>query len=391
MNKFFFRFVAPAAVVGLAVVCAGAMAALRPGADRVDVAAVATPVEVVAVTERTLPAVVRANGTVVASQRVTLVPEVGGRIVWTAPETAPGGRFAKGETIARIDDRDYQLLVEVERGRVQQAELELELERGRQKVAAREWELLGDGRPAQDAPLALRGPQLAVVERAVEGARSGLARAELALERTRLKAPFDAVVIDENLDVGQVVGPGTPVATLLGTEEHWVQVAVGVDELGWLDLEGEARARVVHRLGDGATVEREGRIKQLGGQLDPQTRTAQVIVEVVHPGEEVGLPLLPGAFVEVELLGRAVPGVFEVPRAAVIDGDSVLVVGPDDTLSRRAVRLAWGDERVAAVRGELADGDRVITTTLATPVEGMAVRVLASTESARADLGEGPP
>lgn len=376
MQKVFFRFLIPASFVAAALVCAGVMVALRPSAERVDAEVVATPVEVVQVDAQTRPAIVQANGTVTAAQRVSLVPEVAGRITWVSEDLVPGGRFEEGEVVAKIDARDYALAVRQEESRVHQAELELQLEQGRQQVAQREWEILREDRDADEAPLALRKPHLETVKTSVEAAKSGLHRAELALSRTRLKAPFDAVVVDENVDVGQVVG-GSPVATFVGTERARVHVAVSVEDLAYLDLAGQGRARVVQKLGNGKGVEREGRILQLGGELDPQTRTASVMVEIDDPmNPEDGLPLLPGAYVDVYLEGVPVDDVFEVPRSAVVDGHYVLVASPQGTLQRRTVEVAWGDERVAAVRGDLEHGEEVITSSIATPIEGMPVQVI---------------
>lgn len=389
-SKNIVRLLLGVAVLFGAIVCAGLMVVLSPSAERQDVEAVATPVEVVQVEAMARPAIVMANGTVQAAERVSLVPEVQGRITWVADELAPGGRFEKGDVLAKIDDRDYAIAVRQEEARVGQAELELELELGRQKVAKREWELLRSESSGDEAPLALRRTQLKTVEGQLDSARSGLERAKLALERTRLRAPFDAVVIDESLDVGQVVG-GSPVATLVGTSRFWVKVAVPVEQLGWLDMNGSKEARVAQELADGSTILRQGRIERLGGELDPQTRTATVIVAIDDPLQEgeAGLPLLPGAYVDVSLFGRVVDDVFDVPRSAIVSGNAVLVATEENTLGRREVTVAWGDDEVATVRGDLKTGDRVITTSIATPIEGMPVRVLQSTRTGSADTDDG--
>jgi RND family efflux transporter MFP subunit len=386
MNKFLIRSAVAGTVLFGAIFAAVVMVLLAPDAERADPEVHATPVRVVVVHARTENSLVEGNGTVQAAERIALVPQVSGRITWVSDQLVPGGRFDKGQVIARIDDRDYVLAVRQEASRVRQAELELQLEHGRQQVAVREWEMLSDGRPVEEAPLALRKPHLATVEQALEAAQSGLARAELALERTRLVAPFNAMVIDESLDVGQVVG-GAAVATLVGSDRFWVTVSIPVESMRWLMLGErmqEAGAHITQPIGNGEGVIRQGRVLQLGGQLDPQTRMATVIVGIDHPlnAPDGALPMLPGAYVEVVIEGKPVEQVFEVPRVSIRDGNSVLVVAEGERLGNKPVDVLWGSGQYVWVSG-LAEGDRVLTSAMAVPIDGMTLLVLDDDGTAR--------
>jgi len=60
---------------------------------------------------------------------------------------------------------------------------------------------------------------------AVDAAKAAVARATLNVSRTRLRAPFPAVVVSESADPGQFLGPGAGVAVLAGTDAAWVTVA----------------------------------------------------------------------------------------------------------------------------------------------------------------------
>ena len=137
-----------------------------------------------------------------------------------------------------------------------------------------------------------------------------------------------------------------------------------------------SKARVVQRLGDRGTVERPGRVIRLVGELDPESRTAQVLVEVERPfdpppGE---LPLLPGAFVEVELEGQEPLPVVPVPRLAVVEGHHTWVVDGEQRLRKRQLQIAWGDDARIYASAGLSAGDRVVVTPPPTALEGMEVR-----------------
>jgi RND family efflux transporter MFP subunit len=338
-----------------------------------------TPVEVVLAAPGEAIARIETTGVVAAAQQVSIVPQVSGALTMVSDQLIPGGRFAQGELMARIDSRDYQLGVEQERGRVQQAQVELAMERARQETARREWALLGNDGEAPE--LAARRPQLVAAELSQEAAKSGLSRAELALSRTAIRAPFNAMVLTESADVGQVVG-GSPIATLVGTDRFWVNVSVPVEQLIVLDIPGVrgesgSKAAVVQQVG-GERITRSGEVLRLAGQLDPQSRTATLIIAVDDPlnlsaGTDPGLPMLPGAFVDVVIEGRSMAGTFTVPRVALQGGDHVWI-SQDGRLARRDVTVGWrnGDEIV--LTGGLSEGEQVITTPISFPIEGMAVQ-----------------
>jgi RND family efflux transporter MFP subunit len=370
------RVVVPAAILAGAVGVVVVLKVLSTEAERTAPPPTTPSVDVVTMANRVEPLVLHATGTTRAAERVAVVPEVSGRVTWIRPGLAVGTRVRAGETIARVDATTYEALVAAEEARVRQARLERELEAGRGAVASREWEILGSG---ADSPLARRVPQGELADANVVAAERALARARRDLARTSITAPFDAVVVDEALEVGQVVGPTGPVATLLGTDKLHVVVDVDTKHLPSLPVKGPetagARALVAQELGEGAAVEREGVVVALLGQLDPQTRRAQLLVEVPDPYGAGPVPLLPNAYVDVALVGVTVPDALDVPRVALVDGAKVWTVSTENTLESRDVEIGWADQDSVVVTGGLAPGDRVVVTPMAYPAHGMAVAV----------------
>jgi RND family efflux transporter MFP subunit len=352
----------------------------RPGKKPPE-ARVAT-VEYIEVASGSPRAHIEATGTVEGDRQVSLSALVMGEVVYVADQLDPGGRFAKGSTLLRVDPRDYELVVVQEASRVQKAELELALEKQRGVTAAREWALLGEGRDTSEAPLALRGPHLATAEQALRAARSAYQRAELNLERTTLKAPFNAMVLQENAEVGQVLSPGAPIMTLVGTDRFRVRVAIPVEQLIHVAIPGingddGSTATVVQELGGGQRIERMATVMQLAGQLDPQTRTAVLYLTIEDPLVGEGLPLLPRAFVKVSIEGLPVNGAVAVPRDALVDGGVLWTVTAENTLKRNEVTVGWRDAETAFVIDGLMDGARVVTTPMSLPIEGAPVHAQA--------------
>ena len=394
------------AILPLVMLAVGAYAAnrfieTRPTAPRSPAAVQSTPVEVVVAATTSRRATVTAMGTVVAAQSLTLYPEVTGRLVEQSAQLVPGGRFRTGDVIARIEPRDYELDVEQAEASVEQAQFELEVERGRQVIARREWSLIdpqvADQAPSQD--LALRKPHLRNAEANLAAARSRLELAKIRLDRTTILAPFNALVDEEFVDIGQLVTPQTRLATLVGTDEFWVRVTLPVDRLRFIAVPktfgpGGAPARVIHTPGPDARIERDGRVLGLQGGLDPVGRMAQLLVGVQDPlalDSDDCPPLLLGAYVTVDIQGAALDDVCILPRAALREGDRVWTVDGRDRLEVRRVTTAWRDEETIWISQGVAAGDRVIVSRLATPVPGLLVHVQdASGTDAVSDAGPPP-
>lgn len=379
MRNVIIRFVIPGVITLMGILIIVAFFVLRKGADRQPPQPRVAVVEIQQVQLGNQPVELVASGLVTPSREVTIIPEVSGRIVKQSPSLIPGGRFDKGEVLARIDARDYSLALRQEESRVRQAELELELELGRQGIAVREWEILGDGRTGDEVPLALRKPHLLNAQQSLESARGGLERAQLNLERTVLRAPFHAMILSESLDVGQVVGPTTAAVKLVGTERFWVKVSVPVGRLAALDIPGVngdegSPATLVQSFGNG-DVEYAGQVLRLLGELDAATRTAQLLVAVENPMDGA-MPLLPGSFVEVRVRGREMVNAVAIPRTALEEDERVWVVAPDETLLERRVTIGWRSPTQVIVIAGLEDGDRLVISPLSTPLVGTPVKIL---------------
>jgi len=341
-------------------------------------------VEVMPITLSPQQVVVSAMGTIVPAREIQIAARVSGQIVDVNPQFEPGGQFQDGETLVKIERKDYELAVQQQVGNLTKVQSDVKLEMGQQDVARREYELLGGGADASDEELLLRQPQLAAKQASVSVAEAMLDKARLDLQRTEVVAPFNALVQTRLVDLGSYIAPGAPLAILIGTDEFWVEVSVPVDELGWIDIptadseEGSA-ARVYNEAAWGPDVYREGYVVRLLADLEPIGRMARLLIAVKDPldltsDRETRLPLLLDSFVNVEIAGEELTQVANIPRTALRDGSRVWVMADDAILDIRDVEVAWtGPDHIYVSRG-LNDGDNLVISDLPAPVQGMALR-----------------
>ena len=352
--------------------------AKRTGATRET----AMLVDVIQVRRDTVRPTIEAMGTVRPAQEIVLSPRVSGQVLRRSERFTPGGYVDEGSTLLQIDPADYRNQLEQRKSELQQAVADLKLEMGRQDVARQDYQLLDDSLSQQNQALVLRKPQLNAARSAVESARAAVDQAELNLQRTTIRAPFDAHILSRNVNVGSQVAPGDQLGRLVGLDVYWVEATVPVSKLRWLQFpNGDGRGSAVtvyNRSAWEEDADREGTLYRLVGALEDDTRMARVLISVSDPHarqDDVSGPrLLLGSYVEARMEGKVMEDVVRLSREYVRDDETVWVM-EDRTLQIRDVSVAFRDATYAYIDNGLQDGDRVVTTNLSTVTDGAPLRL----------------
>lgn len=335
--------------------------------------------------------IVHAMGTVIPALRIQLAARISGQITEVSPDFVPGGILKRDAKILQVDREDYELALEQQEGNLVKAESEVRIEMGQQAVARSEYELLLENIEAPDLDLLLRKPQLAAKEATVAVAESAVEKAKLDLERTAIIAPFNAVVLTRSVEKGAYVSPGSSLATLAGTDVFWIEVSVPLNELSWIVLpesndELGSLARVYNPVAWGEEHHRTGHVARLLPDLEPQGRMARLLITVedplnLHANDTPERVLLLDSFVRVLIEGKTIPGIASISRTHLHEGNTVWIMTPENTLNIRPVTVAWSSQEEVYISDGILDGEALVITDLAAPVEGMLLRTAAPSDT----------
>ena len=218
----------------------------------------------------------------------------------------------------------------------------------------------------------------------VEAAQATVRRAELDLERTRIRAPFAAHVISREANVGSQVSPGQPMGRLVGIETYWVEAAVPVSNLRWIEFpenlqQTGASAQIRNRVAWPKDTFRVGKVHRLIRALENQTRLARVLLTVddplAHQPESAGLPpLMVGSFVEAQIEGKSIEDVIRMDRDFLRQNDTVWIK-EDGVLRIRDVEVVFRDRDYVYISAGLDADDLVVTTNLSIVLDGSSLRL----------------
>jgi membrane fusion protein (multidrug efflux system) len=295
------------------------------------------------------------TGTVQAARDVVISAEEGGVVRELLLER--GAAVIEGQPIVRIDDAI--LRPQVERAR---AEAVLAQEQWTRRKRLFEEDRVG-------SELAYLQDRLTS-----EQAAAQLKVLEERIARTVVRAPFAGVLEERLVEVGAMVGPGTPVARVIAVNP--VKVTAGVPERYASDVHPGASVRVRFEALEGRSF--EGRIGYVGTAVNPRNRTFPVEFTMSNMGGMIK----PEMVANVSLVRRVVQQALVVPQNAVVrvtNGQAVFVVkkeGDIETVEARTVTVGMSQNNMVTITSGLSAGDRVVVVGQQQVTNGDRVRVV---------------
>ncbi len=371
----------------------------RPAAEIEEPEARPVSVDVALAVSEDIQPRIQAQGTVQALRETTIMAEVPGRIIETSDKFLSGGFVLAGEVLVRIDPRDYQTDLLRAEAALETAESALAQEVGRAEVAQREWEKLpaNSQRTQQARDLYLRKPQLEQAQAQQRAATADLNTARDRLERTLIRAPYNAIIRSKQAELGQYVVSGSQIADVVSVDVAEVRLAIPQTRLPFLDLPditGSGGSEIpvdLYTAVNGELRQWQASLHRTEAVFDERSRVLYAVARVddpyalERPGDE---PLRLGSFVNASIQGSLIKDVIALPRYVLRAGNRVWIVDKDNILRNRDVGiLSTGGDQVL-VKSGLKPGERVSLTVLDDSLEGSRVAINSSVATDKLHRGE---
>lgn len=274
--------------------------------------------------------------------------ETGGRVVFVAQV---GTVLRRGDALARLDDSALKLAERKALADRQRLGAQVDLARRQEERYQ-----------ALVAAAGISGAQLDQVvadrrmrEQDLASAVVALEEARLALRQSIVRAPFDGVVVERSVELGEFLVPGAPVARLVNTQA--------------LEVRARAPVTLVSHLREGVPVSLryQGEVRTLPLQTlvpvgDEASRQVELRV-ALEAGTAAEAGLVVGSAVQLGVPSAAPREVLAVPGDAVVmraEGSHVMRVGDGDLAERVPVELGASEAGLVEVRGALRPGDRLV-------------------------------
>ena len=270
--------------------------------------------------------VLAANGYVVAQRKAAVASKGTGRLVYLGVEE--GDKVRKGEIIARLDDQDMVAALAKAKADLQVARADSfgtrnTLDRTRTLFASK---------LASQADLDAAEAQHLKVRANISSAHASVEQAEVAMEYTRIRAPFDGTVLTKDADVGEVVAPFASSANSRGA-------VVSMADMGSLQVEADVSESNITRVRVGQPCEitldayPDMRYRGTVHKIVPTADRAKATVMTKVAFRQLDERVLPDMSAKVAFLGgelsdsaASAPAKLTVPSTAITERDGRQVV-----------------------------------------------------------------
>lgn len=351
--------------------------ATKPEAKKAEVESWIPSVRVVGIEKSSYTPVISTEGMVATSTRTMLISEVAGGIVYISPLLETGNVIHEGEILIKLDDADYQTQLTSAKSSLADGELLLAQEKARAVQAEREWEKLGRGGVASD--LVMRKPQIKSAEAKIAVAEAMIKKAERDVKKTVITAPYTCMVNQKFIDSGAFVSGMSRIAEVSSIDKYKVRLPIDLNELAFLGESSGVGADVLleSRIG-GKDYRWNGVAVRFEGGVDSNTFSRMMVVDVQRDeSQDKGFELPPlGLFLQAKLEGTPLGEVFSIPREALREGDRVWRLSSEGTLSIIDIDVVRTErDSVLLGTGSLKNGDQIVVSPIAIPVEGMKLKL----------------
>jgi RND family efflux transporter MFP subunit len=351
------RLLLPAiVVVGAVAVCAGVYYRMAAAPSEVETAAVTMAYPSQSFT------VLNATGYVVAQRKAAVASKATGRLVWLGVQE--GSRVRKDEVIARLEDLDVkaareqaQANVQVARANLTQGQAEL---KDAQSSLGRSQGLLAQGfvsQAAHDVAVARHDKavaQIASLQAGIAAAVANLRGAQVAVEQTQIRAPFDGVVLTKAANVGDIV---TPFSSALDSKGAVVTMA----DMTTLEVEADVSESSLSKVRIGQPVEIQldalpekrfrGEVSRTVPTVDRSKATVMTKIRFLDPDDRV----LPEMSAKASFLSKDVGDAERSARPALNPAAITKRGGRDVVFVLKEGRLAEVPVETGAIMGDLVE------------------------------------
>lgn len=300
-------------------------------------------VAVEAATEEVMASTFLAPGTVVSRNDARIAAELAGRLTWVAEV---GTEVAAGDTLARIEDRQWRLQLEDNDAQIRSLEANLTY----LKAQLVRLEKLAEQNNAARTQLDESRSQIAMMDQDIVRAKVAREQTRYQIERARIRAMFPGRVTERLASAGEFTAVGEPILRLVDTQNVEVRAQAPVHIARFLVDNMPVTVRDDRGFADSV-------IRSVVGVGDERSRMIEIRVALT------GSEWIIGSAVRVALPQSEPARVVAVPRDALIlreNSTYVYRLREDNTVEQITVRTGMGSGALIEVLGGLVQGDRVV-------------------------------
>lgn len=288
---------------------------------------------------------VTAHGEARPRYQLDLLSEVEGRVISISPKLAIGHKTEENMKLISVESMSYQQNL----ASAQKRYFEAEIAFNQEKVEAQQL-----SRSPISELSSNRDIQFAAVKAQVEEAKASLNKAKRDLSNTKVKAPFNAIVVKRNVNLGQYIRAGDTVATLFSTDRIDVKVSIPNNQWNILPSREKLLGYDEVRLTNGQGDVWLGTVTEVSQHINSNNRQKSLIVSVYSPLEQ-HTPLYAGTFLTVSIPAIQGNNLLEIPVSSLTSSGDIWYVDNAQSLQRFVPKIVFQQEGLLYLEPPIID------------------------------------
>lgn len=389
LQKKWLQFILPFIIFVLGIVSYLLLQLNREPPKPSEVTTLIRPVEVLKIKKEQYQIPIITQGITKAKDELILAFELKGRVSWLNPNFVEGKRVNKGELLAKIDARDYEIQKIKSKANVTKAQYEFQVVQAEKEKALQELKYLKKLKTSQKKSdsleinrLARYEPQIRNAKANLKSAKAELELAKLNLARTKLAASFTGFLKNITLATGQIISSGEQIGTLISETPILINVSIPLSELEWVNMEYveysemtlNIPVKIKKKIGSLLHVW-NGKVVRRLQEMDAAGSLAKLRIEINNIESNYGMILPLELLVEVEIQGKKTDPIIEIPIEALQNEDQVWLVSSDNTLKKQKVTIIRRFENQLLISEGINEGDLLVVSRINQVTEGIQVKI----------------
>ncbi len=313
-----------------------------------------------------IPIIIKERGNLEAKNRLSLYSEVQGVLKTAKKEFRVGVAYKKGETLLSINSDEHIATLKAQKSVFQNLLVSIMPDlRMDYPESFEKWETYLKSFDVNSSIKTLPAPssdkeKYFITAKDIYTTYYNIKNLEVRFEKYNIRAPFDGIITEVNVNTGALVRAGQKMGEFINTDVYELELSINAA------LANDLRVGKKVFLKDlSNTIALEGKVIRINGKIDAASQTLPIFIEVR------GSNLKEGMYLEASVFAREVPESYEISRKLLINREKVFVL-KDSVLESKQVTPIYFKENTVIVKG-LVDGTELVSKPVIGAFVGMSV------------------
>lgn len=315
-----------------------------------------------------IPITIKANGTLVAKNRIEIFSEVQGVLQPTSKEFKPGISFKKGEIILKINSEEHYANLQAQKSNLYNTITSImpdirldypeEYEKWRTYITGFDFEKTTPKLPETNS----EKEKFFISSRNIYTSFYNVKNMEVRFKKYTIRAPYNGILTDAFVNPGSLVRQGQKLGEFIKPDIYEMEVAINASYGNLLE---KGNTVVLQNLDKASTW--QGTITRVNGKVDQASQTVKAYIQIAGHG------LKEGMYLEANLVAKEEKNAYEIDRKLLVNNESLYVL-KDSVLDLVAVNPVYFKDKTVVVKG-LENGTKLLSKSVPGAYSGMAVKV----------------